>query len=172
MTDWEISKEESELIAKYKCTASSNGGWCNGARIGSRMKCPKSHPCGGKARMCDLGFQRGLTEMDEQPKNIDPKKIAATLGCKANCLTCSNSFEDRDGDYGEIFCGTICTAGKSGDEIYLEDAKISLEEEKSCWEPHFWKLPGNEFCSLIGDDGNPTKAYEAFWAKIDSIQES
>lgn len=64
MTDWKISEEEKSLMSKYKCTASSNGGWCNGVKVGSKMKCPKSKLCRNGGRMCDLGFQRGLHEMD------------------------------------------------------------------------------------------------------------
>ena len=64
-----------------------------------------------------------------------------------------------------------CSKGVAKDETYLEDANIDLNAEKECWEPDFWKVPGNEFCDLIGDDGDPTKAYEAFWKKIDSIKE-
>lgn len=106
-----------------------------------------------------------------EPKLEDIKRLASSLGCKANCLSCGCSSDDTDGDYGELFCGTVCSAGKAGDETYLEDANISLEEEKACWEPDFWKTPGSEFLDLIGDDGDPTKAYEAFWRKIDSIKD-
>ena len=66
MSDWIITEEEKNLMAKYKCTGSSNGGWYNGIKIGSRMKCPKAHLCKNGGRMCDIGFQRGLLEMDSE----------------------------------------------------------------------------------------------------------
>ncbi len=92
--------------------------------------------------------------------------LAAALGCKANCRFCVHAGEDYDGDYGQLFCGTVCGAGKAGEETYLEDAGVDTETEKACWEPDFWSVPGDEFCDLIGDDGNPERAYRAFEKKV------
>lgn len=96
--------------------------------------------------------------------------LAVALGCVANCRFCVHAAEDHDGEHGELFCGTTCDDGKAGDETYLEDAGVDLEAEKPCWEPDFWRMPGNEFCDLIGDDCDPTKALQAFAQKVEQLK--
>lgn len=58
----EACARETRLRAKYSCTASDNGGWCNGTAVGSRMRCPEVMICKDKSRACNLGFQKGLHE--------------------------------------------------------------------------------------------------------------
>jgi hypothetical protein len=96
--------------------------------------------------------------------------LARALGCKANCHFCDRASEDHDGEHGELFCGTVCTDGKAGDETYLEDAGIDLDAEKPCWVPDFWKVPGHDFHNMIGDDCDPTAAMQAFKEHVERLR--
>lgn len=96
--------------------------------------------------------------------------LARSLGCKANCHFCDRASEDHDGEHGELFCGTVCTDGKAGDETYLEDAGIDLDAEKPCWVPDFWKVPGHDFHNMIGDDCDPTAAMQAFKDHVERLK--
>lgn len=69
-----------------------------------------------------------MTERIEKLKEISGIKLA-------NCHSCACSSQDRDGDYGEIYCGMKCQK-RPGE--YLEDQDIDLNEEHDCWEPEFW----------------------------------
>jgi len=53
-------EEERQLREKYKCTASDNGGWCDGVAVGSRMRCPKFSLCKDKSRICRIGIDKGI----------------------------------------------------------------------------------------------------------------
>lgn len=55
-----MQEREKEFRTKYKCTASENGGWCNGTKVGSRMRCPAHSLTKNRDRICDIGIQEGL----------------------------------------------------------------------------------------------------------------
>lgn len=57
-----MKEEEKKLREKYKCTASDNGGWCDGTKIGSRMRCPKVAVLKDRNHACILGIEKGLDE--------------------------------------------------------------------------------------------------------------
>ncbi len=61
-------RAEDELRRRYKCTASDNGGWCNGTKRGSRMRCPKHGLTQSRERICILGIDK---DFDEMMKEID-----------------------------------------------------------------------------------------------------
>jgi hypothetical protein len=52
------------MVHKYKCSAPHNGGWCDGVKVGSRMRCPQSFRVGDKSRACQLGIDQGFDDMD------------------------------------------------------------------------------------------------------------
>ena len=55
--------DEKKLKKKYKCSL-GDGGWCDGTKVGSRMRCPAhSLIANGKGRFCEIGYERGLDEM-------------------------------------------------------------------------------------------------------------
>ena len=44
------------LKVKYKCTAADNTNWCDGTKIGSRMRCPFVMFCTDGSHVCELGI--------------------------------------------------------------------------------------------------------------------
>ena len=56
MLKTEGPEKEKELRKRYKCTASKNGGWCNGTKRGSRMRCPAFGLTTTKERVCQYGI--------------------------------------------------------------------------------------------------------------------
>jgi hypothetical protein len=54
---------EQKLKEKYKCTASDNGGWCDGTKIGASLRCPKAAHLKDRSKACNLGIEKGLDEM-------------------------------------------------------------------------------------------------------------
>ena len=61
-----------ELRAKYKCTAPDNGGWCNGTKVGSRMRCPKYLLTKRKEGVCQLGIDEGYARMESLACTLTP----------------------------------------------------------------------------------------------------
>jgi hypothetical protein len=54
---------EKRLKEKYKCTASSNDGWCDGEKVGSRMRCPEHSLTRDRERVCRLGINKGFDDL-------------------------------------------------------------------------------------------------------------
>ncbi len=104
-----------------------------------------------------------------EPSSSIHTELAEALGCRANCHFCVHACEKHEGEHGEKFCGTTCSANTFGEETCLEDAGIDLEAEKPCWYPAFWKMPDHGFNNLVGEDSDQTRMMEAFDRKISDI---
>lgn len=55
----QYSQEEIIIRLKYKCTGSDSGGWCDGVKSGSRMRCKEVIVCKDKTHACRLGVKVG-----------------------------------------------------------------------------------------------------------------